>query len=72
MIAGRFGVRSMSVFGSRVRGEAEADSDLDLLVGLDAGRSLLDLVGFKLATSGTFGTPSATSRISPRLGGRIS
>jgi predicted nucleotidyltransferase len=33
------------VFGSVVRGEADATSDIDLLVELEPGRSLLDLGG---------------------------
>jgi len=33
------------VFGSVARDEARPDSDLDLLVDMDDGRSLLDLVG---------------------------
>jgi len=41
------GVRSLSLFGSAARGEANAASDLDFLVELEAGRSLLDLVGMK-------------------------
>lgn len=31
-IRGRFGVRSLALFGSAARGEAEADSDVDILV----------------------------------------
>ena len=34
-----------AIFGSHVRGEAHADSDVDLLVDLDAGADLFDLVG---------------------------
>jgi predicted nucleotidyltransferase len=41
-----FGVRRLDVFGSVARGEAAAASDIDLLVHMDEGRSLLDLVGF--------------------------
>jgi predicted nucleotidyltransferase len=36
------------VFGSRVRGEEKAGSDLDVLVEFDAGANLLDLVGLSL------------------------
>ncbi len=36
------GVRKIAVFGSRARGEARPDSDLDLLVELPSGMSLLD------------------------------
>jgi predicted nucleotidyltransferase len=35
------------VFGSVVRGEAKTGSDLDLLVKLEPGRSLLDLIAIK-------------------------
>jgi predicted nucleotidyltransferase len=44
-IAARHGARNLRVFGSVARGEADADSDLDLLVDVEPGRSLLDLGG---------------------------
>jgi uncharacterized protein len=44
-IAGRYGARNLRVFGSVVRGEADAASDVDFLVELEPGRSLLDLGG---------------------------
>jgi predicted nucleotidyltransferase len=43
-IAADLGANNVRVFGSTVRGEARPDSDLDLLVTLEPGRSLLDLV----------------------------
>ena len=46
-VAGRFGVETIRVFGSFARGEASAQSDLDLLVSFQPDRSLLDLIGFK-------------------------
>jgi uncharacterized protein len=45
MIAARYGARDLRVFGSVVRGEADAASDVDFLVDLEPGRSLLDLGG---------------------------
>lgn len=46
-ITGEYGIENVRVFGSIVRGEADDDSDLDLLVTL--GRTLgLDFVGCKL------------------------
>ena len=36
-----------AIFGSYARGDFHADSDLDLLVDLDAGATLLDLVGLQ-------------------------
>ena len=44
-IAERYGARDLRVFGSIVRGEADAQSDVDFLVELEPGRSLLDLGG---------------------------
>ena len=44
-IAAQYGVRSIRVFGSVARGEAEAASDVDFLVELAPGRSALDLGG---------------------------
>lgn len=41
-IAARHDARNVRVFGSFARGEAGADSDLDLLVEFEPGRSLLD------------------------------
>ena len=43
----RYGVRRASVFGSYARGQEEPASDLDLLVELPPGSSLLDLVGLE-------------------------
>ena len=42
-IASRHGATNVRVFGSVVRGEAGPDSDVDFLVDLESGRSLLDL-----------------------------
>lgn len=41
------GAINVRVFGSYARGNPGADSDLDLLVRMEPGRSLLDLVGFQ-------------------------
>jgi predicted nucleotidyltransferase len=46
-LALRHGARNVRVFGSLARGEGGEKSDLDLLVNLEKGRSLLDLVGLK-------------------------
>jgi len=44
-IAAKHGARTVRIFGSVARGEADAASDLDLLVEMEPGRSLLDLGG---------------------------
>lgn len=46
-IAARYGARDVRVFGSRARGEGGPDSDVDLLIKLEAGRTLLDIVAIK-------------------------
>jgi predicted nucleotidyltransferase len=45
-LAARHGARAVRVFGSVARGDASEASDLDLLVDMEAGRSLLDQVAF--------------------------
>ena len=44
-LAERRGAHSLRVFGSVARGEANANSDLDLLVAWEPGRTLLDHAG---------------------------
>lgn len=44
-IAEQHGVHNVRVFGSIARGEARLDSDVDFLVDMKPGRSLLDLGG---------------------------
>jgi uncharacterized protein len=51
------GVRRVRVFGSIARGDADAASDVDLLVELAAGRTLLDLTGFRRDAAEILGTP---------------
>jgi hypothetical protein len=44
-IAARHGAKNVRVFGSVARGEDDERSDVDFLVELEPGRSLLDLGG---------------------------
>ncbi|MGA7234324.1 MAG: nucleotidyltransferase family protein [Bryobacteraceae bacterium] len=44
--ARKYGARNVRVFGSAARGEAGAGSDVDFLVELESGRTLMDLGGF--------------------------
>jgi predicted nucleotidyltransferase len=46
-IAAEHGARNVRVFGSVARGDDRADSDVDLLVDMDADRCFLDLVGLE-------------------------
>jgi hypothetical protein len=43
-LARAHGARSIALFGSAARGEERPESDLDFMVELEAGRSLLDLI----------------------------
>jgi len=44
-LAARRGARNVRLFGSVARGEAQPESDVDFLVDLEPGHSLLDLGG---------------------------
>lgn len=46
-LATQYGATRVRIFGSVVRGKADSDSDLDLLVAFEPDRSLLDLIGLK-------------------------
>ena len=47
-IAAKYGAYNVRIFGSVVRGEAGSESDLDILVELEHGRSLMDHAGLML------------------------
>ena len=47
-IAARNGARNLRIFGSVARGDATRSSDVDMLVEMEPGRSLLDLSGLVL------------------------
>jgi predicted nucleotidyltransferase len=46
-VAAEHGATRIRIFGSLARGTAKPDSDLDLLVDLQPGRDLLDLIAIK-------------------------
>ena len=56
-IATRHGARHVRVFGSVARGEADAKSDVDFLVDMEKGRSLLDLGGLLMDLQDLLGRP---------------
>ena len=56
-IAARHGASNVRVFGSAARGEAGPHGDLDVLVALEEGRSLLDHVALKLDLEDLLGCP---------------
>lgn len=54
-LAARRGATNLRVFGSVARGDSSAGSDVDLLVDLEPGRSLLDLGGLVMDLSDALG-----------------
>jgi predicted nucleotidyltransferase/DNA-binding XRE family transcriptional regulator len=56
-IARKRGIERVRVFGSVARGEATAGSDLDLLVELKPGSTLVDLAGFRREVADHLGIP---------------
>ncbi len=51
-IAAQYGARNVRVFGSVARGDAGPSSDVDFLVEMEPGRSLLDLGGLLMDLQG--------------------
>ena len=56
-VARKHGVRRLRVFGSRANERAGETSDLDLLVEMEPGRDLLDLVAVKQDLEALLGCP---------------
>jgi predicted nucleotidyltransferase len=46
-LSARHGARNVRVFGSVARGDDHPTSDIDLLVDVEPGRSLLDIIGLE-------------------------
>jgi predicted nucleotidyltransferase len=73
-IACKYGARRVRIFGSVARGEADAQSDVDILVDLDPGRSLFDLGGLQFELEALLGCPVdvVTERgLKPRIRERV-
>jgi len=54
-LARKHGARNVRIFGSVARGDAGPDSDVDILVELEPGRSLLDHAALMLDLSDLLG-----------------
>ena len=73
-IAARHGATNVRVFGSVARGEADEKSDLDLIVEMEPGRSLLDLGGIQYELEALLGrcVDVVTERgLKPRIRERV-
>lgn len=69
----RHGGTNLRVFGSVARGDASPTSDIDMLVEMESGRSLLDLAALHLELEEIVGYPVEISTdVRPRLRERIS
>ena len=70
----RYGVKRISVFGSYARGEANPESDIDIIVEFTDRKSLLDIVGIEQELSEVLGIKVdllTEKSISPYLVDRI-
>ena len=73
-LATRHGARNVRVFGSVARGEDRPDSDVDLLVEVEQGRSLLDVIALEQDLEALLGRPvdvQTDGGLSPYLQKRI-
>jgi len=72
-LAETHGARNVRVFGSVVRADNREDSDVDLLVEFDTGKTLFDLIGLKLDLESLLGvtvdvvTPNSLRYIRERV-----
>lgn len=70
----RYGVRSLALFGSYVRGEQDVESDLDVLVDYEAPPDLFQFVELEDTLSQLLGVKVdlvMKSALRPRIGKRI-
>jgi predicted nucleotidyltransferase len=61
--ANEVGARDVRVFGSVARGEERPDSDIDFLVTLDPGRTLMDLARLESRLEALLGRPVDVSTV---------
>ena len=73
-LARAHGARNLRLFGSAARGDDRSDSDLDLLVEMEPGRSLVDHVALKQDLEGLLGRDVdvvTEQSLHPRLRDRV-
>lgn len=69
-IGERYGISNIRVFGSVARGDADSESDLDLLVDVAPGHGYFDMAGFALDVEALLGVFTEVSTV-PGLKARI-
>ena len=68
----KHGASNLRVYGSVARGKARPGSDIDVLVDMEDGRSLLDLAGLHLELEELLGHPvEIGTDVKPRLRSRV-
>ena len=70
----KYKIKEIGIFGSYVRGQEQAKSDLDILVDFDEYPSLLEFVGLEQALSDALGLEVdlvMKSGLKPRIGQQI-
>jgi len=75
-LAERYGIKELAVFGSYVRGEQQADSDLDVLIDIERPPkiSLIDLVELEAYLSAQLNTEvdvALKTNLKPRISQHI-
>ena len=73
-LAQKHGARNIRVFGSIARGEADEKSDIDFLVDMERGRSLLDMGGLLMDLRDLLGRDVdvvSVRRLRPRIGEQV-
>jgi predicted nucleotidyltransferase len=73
-VAARHGARNVRIFGSAARGEANDQSDVDFLVEMEPGRTLLDMGGLLMDLRALLGRDIdvVTERgLKPRIRARV-
>lgn len=71
-VAAKHGASNIRVYGSVAREQARPESDIDLLVDMEEGRSLLDLAALHLELEELLGFPvEIGTDVKPRLRDRV-
>lgn len=71
-LAARHGASNLRIYGSVARGEARPTSDIDVIVDMEEGRSLLDLAALHVELEDLLGFPvEIGTDVRPRLRERV-